>query len=271
MSYHTPSLKTQEELISAESAPGPNGYSESKHLSERLLDHAAQQLLIDTSFARVGQIAGAVNHAGLWNKVEWFPSLVISSIHVGAIPDSLGPTMSKIDWVPVDLLAEVIVDLALGGHNQATQKESAHAARQTKCASVFHPLNPHPTTWESVRQILIDEVSCSSTAVESRKQRLETIPLNVWLTKVRKDMESMAGRRDALKDEDLADFLELNPAVKLLDFYEEALKARQEAVNEIGMGQTLGKSATLRDVQGIQPDWIRKWVREWLVSMERDA
>lgn len=172
LSYHTPSMKTQEEVISANSAPGPNGYAESKYLSERLLDHAAQILFINTSFARGGQIAGAANHTGLWNIFEWFPSMVLSSIHVRAIPDSLGPTMSKIDWVPIDLLAEVIVDLALSRHDQAMQQGPTYPNKQPKHASVFHPLNPHPTTWEAVRQTLIDELSCSSTATESRKEPL---------------------------------------------------------------------------------------------------
>lgn len=271
MSYCTPSLTTPEEVISADSVPGPNGYAESKHLSERLLDHAAQQLSINTSFARVGQIAGAVNHAGLWNKHEWFPSLVLSSMHVRAIPDSLGPTMSKIDWVPIDMLAEVIVDLVLSRHDEATQKVSAYPTKQPKHASVFHPLNPHPTTWEVVRQILIDELSGSSPSADKEKGPLETVPLRAWLAKVRKDMDSMVGGHDALKDEDLADFLEVNPAVKLLEFYEEALGGGKEACNEMEIEKTLRRSAKLRDLQGIKPDWIRKWVREWLASMGRDV
>lgn len=82
-------------------------------------------------------------------------------------------------------------------------------------------------------------------------------------------MDSTVGSHDTLKNEDLAAFLEVNPAVKLLGFYEEALGARKEPGNELEIRETLRRSARLRDVQGIKPDWIRKWVREWLVSMER--
>ena len=83
--YHSASLQTPEEVILAVSAPGPNGYAESKYISERLLNHAAQRLSVNASFACVGQIACAVKHAGLWNKAESFPSLAISSLHVGAV------------------------------------------------------------------------------------------------------------------------------------------------------------------------------------------
>lgn len=96
LSYHSPSLQIQEEVISIQSAPFANGYAESKYVSEHLLDHATNKLHISCSFARVGQIAGAVRYAGLWNKAEWFPSLIISSLHVGTVPDSLGQ-MDPID------------------------------------------------------------------------------------------------------------------------------------------------------------------------------
>lgn len=114
LSYRSASLQTPEEAIFDSSAPNSKGYAESKYISERLLDHAVRRLSIHSSFARVGQVAGAVKYQGVWNQDEWFPSRVISSLHVGAIPDSLGPSLSRIDWVPIDLLAEVLVELALG-------------------------------------------------------------------------------------------------------------------------------------------------------------
>ena len=44
MSYGSSSQMIPEEVVSVDSAPGPNGYAESKFISERLLDHAAQAL-----------------------------------------------------------------------------------------------------------------------------------------------------------------------------------------------------------------------------------
>jgi nucleoside-diphosphate-sugar epimerase len=86
-----------EEIIKDHSAPIKMGYGESKYVAERLLDYAAEKLHIDTRIARVGQIAGPVVLPGTWSKWEWFPSLVISSAHIGALPDSLGSGFDRIE------------------------------------------------------------------------------------------------------------------------------------------------------------------------------
>lgn len=265
MSYRSASLQTPEKVIFDSTAPNSTGYAESKYISERLVDYAARRLSINSSFARVGQVAGAVEYRGLWNKDEWFPSLVISSLHVGALPDSLGPSLSRIDWVPIDLLAEVIVELALG-IERATKQNSLQAGQldvelPRQEVHVFHPLNTHPTTWEVVRPILVDVVySCTG-------KRLETLPPDVWLAKVRTEIELAAGSHQALKDGEIETFLRVNPAVKLLGFYEEMLGAKAEQGNVLEIKETERSSAKLRKLEGIKMDWIQKWVREWVESM----
>ena len=53
MSYRRPSLRIPEQVIHSDSAPGPNVYAESKHLTELLLGYAAQKLNIKyTYYAR---------------------------------------------------------------------------------------------------------------------------------------------------------------------------------------------------------------------------
>lgn len=265
MSYRSTSRQTPEEVVFDDIAPGPNGYAESKYLSERLLDYATQRLAINASFARVGQIAGAVNYAGLWNKAEWFPSLVISSLHVGAVPDSLGSSLGRIDWVPIDSLAEVIVELALGKDPQPKQDaahgDPANTGMPRGRARVFHPLNPHPTTWEAVRPVVTDALHFLA------GKPLETVPIDLWLGKVRKDIEAMAGTRNARKDEELEAFLQVNPAVKLLGFYEEVLGSKMGRANELEIKKTERSSAKLRALEGIKADWIQKWIREWIASI----
>ena len=270
MSYGSSSQKIPEEVISTDSAPGPNGYAESKYLSERLLEHAAQRLSIDTVFARVGQIAGPVRHAGLWNKTEWFPSLVISSLHVGAIPDSLGTTMGNIDWVPIDDLAEVLVDLAVNSP-QSHQQGSPNDNAQPKRAQVFHPLNPHPTTWQAIRPIIASELS---SRVESKtKEPLHIIPLGSWLSKVREDIERTASSNNSatLADSDMESLLQVNPAVKLLAFYEEVLGSKELSKRSWDMRETMESSTKVRGLEGIKVEWVRKWVREWFAGMGSDG
>ena len=261
MSYGSSSQHIPEEVITTDSAPGPNGYAESKFLSERLLDHAAQKLSIHTAFARVGQIAGPVRHTGLWNKAEWFPSLVISSLHVGAIPDSLGATMGNIDWVPIDYLADILVDLAV----EMPRRDPPSHNAQPKRAKVFHPLNPHPTTWQAIRPIIADELEGIAIALGKRPPR--TIPLASWLQRVRKDMETTAGNHKnnntTLADSDLETLLRKNPAVKLLAFYEDVLGSHEGGGRSWEMRETMARSKKVRELEGVRPEWVRKWVSEW--------
>lgn len=269
MSYHNPIKQTPEKVIFDDSAPGPNGYAASKNISELLLDYAAQKLSINTSFARVGQIAGAVQYAGLWNKAEWFPSLVISSLHIGAIPDSLGSSLSNIDWVPVDVLAEILVDLGLENDRQPEEgvphDNSAVTGTSQGGARVFHPLNPHPTTWEALRPIVVHELHSIT------GKTLEVISMDAWLKRIRKDMEALAGSssvlkgsNDVLRDKELEAFLQVNPAVKLLGFYKEVLGGKGEAGNRLEIKETMKSSAKLRAVEGVKAEWVRKWVWEWV-------
>ncbi|MCJ1245408.1 hypothetical protein MMC30_002612 [Trapelia coarctata] len=262
LSYHSASLQTPEEVVFTSSAPGPNGYAESKYLSERLLDYAARKLSINAAFARVGQVAGAANYVGLWNPTEWFPSLVLSSIHIGAIPDSLSSTLGQIDWVPVDLLAEILVELAFSQAQHSNANQSSHDATDSNTsyrpARVFHPLNPYPTTWEAVRVIVAREVFSLT------GKPLDITPMEAWIRRVREDMESMANSANTMTEKDLEALLQVNPAVKLLDFYEQVLGTEKGPQNQLAIEQTTKTSVKLRAMEGITAEWMRKWLREWI-------
>ncbi|MCJ1356776.1 MAG: hypothetical protein MMC33_006772 [Icmadophila ericetorum] len=163
---HTVSHQIPEEVISIHSAPLANGYAESK----------------------VGQIAGAVKYAGLWNKAEWFPSLVISSIQVVTVPSSLG-SMATVDWFPIDLFSEILVELVLDGDKRCRDAKGEEKGQ----ISVYHPLNPHLTTWESVKVVLVDEIFSLT------GKKMETVPLRRWVENVRKAMESMSSTQTDTK------------------------------------------------------------------------
>jgi len=238
-----------------------------QYISERLLDHAVRNLSMDAAFARVGQIAGAVKYAGLWNPTEWFPSLVLSSIHIGAVPESLGPTFDQVDWVPVDFLAEILVELAFSQslHSEPSPPtgDAADFDAPFRSVRVFHPLNPSPTTWEAVRAIVTHEVS------SLLGKPLDVIPMEAWIRKVRADMESMANSANYFQDSVLKALLRANPAVKLLDFYEQVLGTKEGPQNQLAMDQTTRTSAKLRAVEGVKADWVRKWVGEWVAWTQR--
>lgn len=243
--HRTESQITPEAAVTTESV-APNGYANSKYIAEQLLAHAAQTRSIRTSFARVGQIAGPVRTGGQWNKREWFPSLILSSAHLGAVPKDIGVNMGRVDWVPIDLLAEVLIDLALGDHSDS------------QSVDVFHPLNLYPKTWAEIQPTIVKILASVS------GKRLETVSLSSWVQMVRRDIETAGGNKGLVKDDQLARLLEKNPAAKLLEFFEEIAASGSEPDNVLDTRMTAQKSEKLRAVEGVKEEWIRMWVEAWV-------
>ncbi|KAG6368282.1 hypothetical protein INS49_002486 [Diaporthe citri] len=174
----------------------PLGYGQSKLLAELLMDAAAQKFgeSVLTTIVRVGQVAGAVRSQGLWNSHEWFPSMVLSALHFGQVPGSLGPYYDNVDFLPVDMLGSILIEIA-------TATQAKEAGERRSGALVYNLRNPHPAPW---RELL--------TAVTNTSGRqLKAVPPAAWLGTLRASIQELENN----------DYLMArNPAVKLSDFFE---------------------------------------------------
>ncbi|KAM0152233.1 hypothetical protein ACHAPG_007769 [Botrytis cinerea] len=230
-----------ESVINDVTASLPMGYSESKFIAESLLAYAADKFPnLPIIIARVGQIAGPVSTKGIWNKHEWFPSLVLSSIYLGIIPESLDSTdHSEIDWVPIDLVADILVELAFNAKSD-----------QIDGAKVYHPVNPVLVSWKSLLPTIV------ATATSGQQNKMSSVPFAKWIERVRKDAEDLHSKIN------FEEMLEKNPAIKLLSFYEGLAKGRGTSILE--SKRTVQASDKLRGLQGIEKAWVEKWVRGWI-------
>ena len=61
-----------------------SGYTESKWVSEQILDEAARRTPLRPTSIRLGQIVGGPG--GHWSEREWCAALVKSSIYLGKLP-----------------------------------------------------------------------------------------------------------------------------------------------------------------------------------------
>ena len=100
-----------------------SGYSESKWVSERILQIAAEKTRLSATVIRCGQMTGG--KSGAWNIHEWFPSLVKSSAALGSFPTAQGVSVALLQG---DLLFIVFLSY-LGtsrcpGYPQILQVES---------------------------------------------------------------------------------------------------------------------------------------------------
>ncbi|KAF7936357.1 uncharacterized protein EAE98_002576 [Botrytis deweyae] len=237
------STPVPETIIDDVSAPLLMGYAESKFISERILDYASKTklLTVDIKVARVGQIAGPAYTSGVWNKSEWMPSLVVTSFHMGFLPENLGSDEMKLDWVPIDILSSSLVDLSFYKDPNASENG----------AKVFHPLNQTPTTWNTLLPIILDTLNSLNPKVA-----ITTILYTVWLKKL-KDTT----RENASSTAELEAMLEKYPAIKLREFFE-TLPQTKWSDKDVEMA--MGASVHLKGLKGIEGAWMEKWVKGWI-------
>lgn len=244
-----------EKVFTSFDTPSANGYARSKFLSELMCDAAARRLGLDTLVLRVGQVAGAVRRPkGQWNRTEWLPSLVIGSKEMGSIPDTLGPQFSEIDWVPSEVLADVLADLALSQCDpQAELEPHGPTNHEAGGARVFNLRNPCTTTWESLLPTIVESIK---TSTASDLESVVVTP-SEWLARLSETERKTIGDGSKLS----------NPAIRLLEFYRDSLWGTSNGLQRsqlMAINGSMAKSRTLRGMQAVNADWMRKWVGEWM-------
>ncbi|KAF4553644.1 AMP-binding enzyme-like protein 20 [Elsinoe fawcettii] len=209
----------------------PQGYGESKHVSGRLLAAAAERTGLEVGVVRVGQLAGPVNEGGVWNTQEWLPSIIKSSGEMGKLPGNL-VNMETVDWVPVDVAANVMVELALEGRVD----EKLHERERW-----FHLVNPRTVGWKKLWPVV-------KQYYKEKGKELEVVEFGEWL----RALEDMPATRENA---------ERVPGLKLLDFYEGL--AAPQGLPRLATDQTEAASSTLRDLGPVTYDMMKQWLDQW--------
>ncbi|KAF3912517.1 hypothetical protein ABW20_dc0107465 [Dactylellina cionopaga] len=249
-----------EAIIEDESSPAAMGYGQSKYLAERMLDYAADKLNIITGSVRVGQIAGTdVNPRG-WNRNEWLPSLVLSSHHIGAVPESLGTTskscpagiMGDIAWVPINQVASIVVDLTFALSQQASNSGTR----------VFHAVNPHTITWQELLPTVKESLEKSSSGGSAGENKgIQVLPFHEWVARLGESSKLANGD---VKTEVESDLVYRNPGIKLLSFYESLLEQVEEGTAKFDTKKTSETSQSMQGLKPIKPEWMTSWIENWI-------
>lgn len=277
--------KMPEAVLNDWSLPQPMGYAESKYVSERLLEEASRVSGVPVKICRVGQVAGPTSQMGRWSLREWFPSLVASSAFMGVIPENLGP-MEMVDWVPVDLLTKVILDLFLGQDVQdnvalhdsectnldgSSEKFNTNGAvngsAETAAGNHIHGNTAASTNGHTHHDIL-QPISATTTSIYHAVNPHQTtystllptilshlppqttpVPLDEWVRKLEHSEQN----------------LEHNPAFKLLDFFNALIEMGHQGRSVVVLDTegTARRSATLRGMGKVEAGWMGNWMRGW--------
>ena len=251
--------KVPEEAFHDLSVASGIGYGQSKLVSECLLDKATKISGVRSACCRVGIIAGPVEQKlGMWNKHEYIPSvslyphlcsllpipevfeliprlkIMVSSAHLSAFPSSF-PSRERIDWIPVDKLSKILIEILVSS-STASQEEVAQRG-----TLMHHIVNPNVTTWSSLVPGILDSYS--------KGCNVKPVPFEEWIRKLEK-----------IVDEGLD--AEQNPAIKLLEFYQNAATAKQRP-RMLSSHRAEEASVTLQNVGAVNNDWENIWMRQW--------
>lgn len=237
-----------ESLMTNWSSAQTSGYPQSKLIAERLLANASEVYHVPVSICRIGQIAGPARREGMWPKREWLPSLIESARYLGVIPESLGP-LDVVDWVPVDLVADIVGELLLSSDGQngpsqaGTDDPEDRKEHKVTGPRIFHIVNPQRTTWPDILPSII----------QHQPGEMRSTDYTTWLTTLRQSLDDDSKNIDA------------NPALKLLPFFENLERQMKDGKGEVILDTRRAEamSQTMRNLQPVGREWMMNWLRQW--------
>lgn len=147
--------------------------------------------------------------------------------------------MSRVDWIPVDLLSDVLVQLAV------TDAPEGGAVQATGKLHVYHAVNPKAIDWVAL--------------VPSVARRLGgSVKMVSWAEWVGNLRNSARGGMTTLS-------LKQNPALKLLDYFESVARtaAKGEKWPVLETEETVKKSQTLAGLLPVSEEWLDLWLEQW--------
>ncbi|KAL0258295.1 putative NRPS-like protein biosynthetic cluster [Diplodia seriata] len=226
-----------EAFFADDATPLPQGYGESKHVAGRILAEAARRAGVPASIVRCGQLGGPRGR-GVWNRHEWLPSLVRTSVSMGKVPAHLGNS-DLVDWVPMDAAGRTVVEVSLAKVREHERIVEGEVDR----LDVFHVQNPRAARWEELVPVIREWYG-------ARGRVVEAVDFDEWLDEL---------RRVPLTD---ADQVARKPGVKLIDFYD-GLKMEGGALPPMATTHTQSMSPCLQELKAVDGKLFENWMEQW--------
>lgn len=196
----------------------PIGYGRSKLVSEHIVQAAVDNAGGRATVLRIGQVVGDTK-IGIWNDNEAIPMIIKSALTMKTLPE----LHMLCDWLPVDTLATTILDLAgmpslplrgrkrrndgsISNNHPATNDNDASAMQDQL---VYNIHSPHSFSWT---QDLLPALSTTTLS-------FSPVPTSTWLAQSR-SLSSSSSTTTHPTSNIAASDPHLNPALKLLDYFE---------------------------------------------------
>jgi hypothetical protein len=143
-----------------------------------------------------------------------------------------------VNWVPVDILSRIMTEIIEG----ACQIEG-------QWTKYYHLANPHTAKWDEFVPIIQEHFSTPRKGSSGENKSIQTVSIAEWLQKLEESSQS--------KDLDVA----RNPAVKLLDFYQDF--GKEGVISILSTKEAQKGSKTMRELGPVKAEWMKLWLEQW--------
>jgi hypothetical protein len=159
--------------------------------------------------------------------------IIDASAKLGLVPTTLGKNNS-IDWIPVDILADVIVQLAF-------------ISNDSEAGRVFHLVNPQKAAWEDLLPSVVDRLKALA-----EDGTLDVVPLSEWvdsLISYQPDGKNSAGLS----------------ALKLVDFFQSLNISEGHPTTRAVFDTTVtaANCETFEQLPSVHQGWMKIWLEQW--------
>jgi thioester reductase-like protein len=219
------------------------GYGRSKLCAEHIIAKAAAQgLRIDARILRVGQVVGD-KHDCVWNANESIPLMLRTAQTISALP-TLDENCA---WLPVDTVADAVVEIALADLSSEEDGELESSVRYYNIVN-----NTSPFHWTS--ELL--------PALKDAGLRFRSVPPVEWILMLGESLKVSSSDERTRED----------PSMKLFDFWERRYGRKDRGTEEneksevrFNTREAEAHSQTMRSSipKLIQEGYIRHFLEGW--------
>lgn len=178
--------------------------------------------------------------------------IIVSSAYLNVFPETF-PTRDHIDWLPVDKLSKILVEILKSASHPSSKPEISDEGVSDPSnrggvvgTKMYHVVNPQAASWSADFAAEVLNAYPDS--------RVQPVPFEKWVERLK------ASTEEGENDNDID--LERNPAISLEDFYSDALgtKKRQPVLR---VNAATKASKTLRELGPLSRDWLENWMVQW--------
>ena len=180
-----------------------------------------------------GKASMLTTYCSLTSKLQ----IIATSAFMAKIPSTLAG-LDICSWVPVDIVANIILELA----DIIQNPNLGPPVPPMTTTPVYHLQNSHGVPWSTLLPQVQQRIG----------QNLQTVSWDEWISALEES------RRDANQ-------IGKNPGLPLLDFYQNLTRARDSGKPQVILDLTnaMRDSRSLREMLPVNDLWMERWMHQW--------